>query len=131
MLRKHNSIDFIVVGQGMAGSLLAWTLIKKGMNVLVIDDQHKNASSVVAAGIINPITGHRINISNDIDIFLPNALSLYQEMGTYFKTQLVYALPQLRLIKKQGQLDYWQKRKQQASYQPYLGELHDCHDFFL
>jgi len=32
-------------------------------------------------------------------------------------------LPQYRLIKKQGQLDYWHKRKLQSSHQTYLGEL--------
>jgi len=120
----------MVVGQGLAGSILAWRLIQHGASVLVIDDQHKDSSSLVAAGIINPITGHRINITNDIEQFLPNALSLYQAMETQFNTSLIQALPQLRLIKKQGQLDYWHKRKQQASHQPYLGTLHKDHTAF-
>ena len=130
MTRQENTVDFMVVGQGLAGSILAWYLIKNGANVLVIDDQHKDASSVVAAGIINPITGHRINITDGIEQFLPNALSLYQLMEKQFQTSLIHALPQLRLIKKQGQLDYWRQRQQQASHQPYLGELYHQHDAF-
>lgn len=130
MSKKQSAVDFIVVGQGLAGSMLAWRLIKNGAKVLVIDDHHKDASSMVAAGIINPITGHRINITNDIETFLPNALLLYQAMEQQFNAPLIHALPQLRLIKKQGQLDYWKKRQQQASHQPYLGVLHSEHEAF-
>ena len=130
MTKQQNIVDFMVVGQGLAGSILAWHLMRNGISILVIDDQHKDASSVVAAGIINPITGHRINVTDGMDRFLPDALSLYHAMEKQFKTSLIHALPQLRLIKKQGQLDYWQQRQQQASHQPYLGELHEHHDAF-
>lgn len=130
MPRKQNTVDFMVVGQGLAGTILAWRLIQNGASVLVIDDKHKNSSSVIAAGIINPITGHRINITDDIEQFLPNALTLYRDMETQLQTELIHSMPQLRLIKKQGQLDYWKKRQQQASHQAYLGKLHAEHDAF-
>lgn len=130
MSRKQNTVDFMVVGQGLAGSILAWKLIQNDASVLMIDDRHKDSSSVVAAGIINPITGHRINITDDIDQFLPNALTLYHNMETQFQTKLIHALPQLRLIKKQGQLDFWKKRQQQDSHQSYLGRLHEKHIAF-
>ena len=122
--------DFILVGQGLAGSILAWQLIHDGANVLVIDEYHKDASSLVAAGIINPITGHRLNITDNIEHFLPNAIELYKAMESQFQTTLIHALPQLRLIKKPGQLDYWHQRKQQSSHQPYLGNLHNEHSVF-
>lgn len=127
---QQSLYDFILVGQGLAGSILAWNLIHAGASVLVIDEGHKDASSVVAAGIINPITGHRLNITDNIEHFLPNALELYKAMEQQFQTKLIHALPQLRLIKKSGQLDYWHQRKQQSSHQPYLGKLHPEHSAF-
>ena len=50
---------YIIVGQGVAGTLLAYFLLKAGQNVIAIDNYHKGAASNVAAGIINPITGRR------------------------------------------------------------------------
>ena len=55
-----NNLDFLIVGQGIAGSLLAWHLLRLGASIIVIDDNHAGAASLVAAGIINPISGIRM-----------------------------------------------------------------------
>ncbi|HBA65740.1 MAG TPA: FAD-dependent oxidoreductase, partial [Methylococcaceae bacterium] len=52
-------IDFLIVGQGLAGSLLAFELIQRNAQVMVVDDGRENASEV-AAGLINPVTGIRL-----------------------------------------------------------------------
>ena len=44
-------IDYLIVGQGIAGTILSYKLIKKGYLVKVIDDGHRTASSTKAAGI--------------------------------------------------------------------------------
>ena len=69
--------DTIIIGQGLAGSLLGWQLIQDGQRVLVIDDGHRSAASRVAAGIINPITGQRLVKSWHVDQFLPEAEKFY------------------------------------------------------
>lgn len=56
---QNRSKDYLIVGQGIAGSLLAAALIAQGKTVLVIDNRHHEASSVVAGGDVNPITGQR------------------------------------------------------------------------
>jgi len=58
-------IDFLIVGQGLAGSLLAWELIQRGCSVLVVDKGEENASQV-AAGLINPVTGIRFVKSGSV-----------------------------------------------------------------
>jgi len=50
-------INTIIVGQGLAGSLLAWSLIQRGQSILIVDNDHHHAASIAAAGIINPVTG--------------------------------------------------------------------------
>ena len=32
------TIDFLIIGQGLAGSLLAWELINRGCNVIIVDN---------------------------------------------------------------------------------------------
>lgn len=51
--------DYLIVGQGLAGSLMALNLLQEGKSVKVIDDGHQHSASKVAAGLINPITGRR------------------------------------------------------------------------
>ena len=52
-------VDAIIVGQGLAGSLLAFALHQRGQQVMLLDDGVVNASQV-AAGLINPVTGQRL-----------------------------------------------------------------------
>ncbi len=50
-------IDYIIVGQGLAGSALALRLFEQGKKFIVFDEPSSNRSSAIAAGLFNPITG--------------------------------------------------------------------------
>jgi glycine/D-amino acid oxidase-like deaminating enzyme len=52
--------DAVIVGQGLAGSTLAWQLHWRGQRVLVVDEAAAVTSSKIAAGLITPITGQRL-----------------------------------------------------------------------
>ena len=52
-------IDFLIVGQGLAGTLLAAELEGRGQSIQVVDNNYPRAASKVAAGIMNPVTGRR------------------------------------------------------------------------
>ncbi len=54
-------LKVIVIGQGLAGSVLALLLDAHGHNVTVIDNDHRASSSAVAAGMWNPISFVRHN----------------------------------------------------------------------
>jgi glycine/D-amino acid oxidase-like deaminating enzyme len=53
-------IDFLIIGQGLAGSALAYRLIKEGKKVVLLDQPEANRSSQVAAGLFNPVTGRKL-----------------------------------------------------------------------
>jgi glycine/D-amino acid oxidase-like deaminating enzyme len=53
-------VDYIIVGQGLAGSAVAAQFLKRGRRILVFDIQEKNYSTRVAAGLFNPITGIKL-----------------------------------------------------------------------
>ena len=59
--------NFLIVGQGLAGSLLAWELLARGKRVFVVDRDEPDTSSKVAAGIVTPITGQRVAPSWRVD----------------------------------------------------------------
>ena len=65
--------DTLILGQGLAGSALAWHLIEAGERVCVIDDGHCRSSTRVAAGLINPLAGLRFNRRPEVGDWLPAA----------------------------------------------------------
>lgn len=96
MSRKN--VDFIIVGQGIVGSLLAHFLLKENKSVLVIDKQIPGAASLQSSGIINPITGRRFAKSWQIDILLPYAKTVYQEIEDLIGANLVSDITFCKLI---------------------------------
>ncbi len=72
--------DLLVVGQGLAGTCLAWELERAGIPFEIVDAGHGPAASLAAAGIINPITGRRLVKSWRIDALRPAARAFYQEL---------------------------------------------------
>jgi glycine/D-amino acid oxidase-like deaminating enzyme len=112
--------DYLIIGQGLAGSLIAWQLKQAQKHILVIDPSHSGSASRIAAGIINPITGHRLNLTDGFERYWAAAKPFYEELESHFELSLLYPLEQTRLIKNQGQFGYLQKRLEQADYAGYL-----------
>lgn len=116
------SIDYLIVGQGLAGSLLAWRLVAEGQRVLVVDNDYASASSTVAAGLINPVTGKRLVKTVGVDECLPVARETYRELETLLDIELLVEKPMLRLFHSEQERERWRQRQQESGYQPYLGE---------
>jgi glycine/D-amino acid oxidase-like deaminating enzyme len=112
-------IDALIVGQGLAGSLLAWELIRRRQRVLVLDAGEENASQV-AAGLINPITGRRLLKSPEIDTLLPAAMHCYRQLGVDFQQQFFVELPMLRILQNPAEQTHALQRLQQVDYRAYL-----------
>jgi glycine oxidase len=84
--------DYIIAGQGLAGTVLAYTLLREGRSVLIIDDNDPAAASKVAAGIYNPIVPKRLAKSWRADELLPVMHEFYPSIekllhGTFFHTK--------------------------------------------
>ena len=89
--------DYIIVGQGIAGTLLAHFLLQSNKKVAIIDNKHHQAASMVAAGLVNPITGRNFVKSWRIDEFIPFAVETYQKLEkqlgqTFFEAKPVAML---------------------------------------
>ncbi len=72
--------DFLIVGQGIAGSVLGHQLIKRGYNIAIVNEEELNSSSKIAAGIFNPLTGKRIVKTWLADDLFPFAKKYYREI---------------------------------------------------
>ena len=115
-------IDFLIIGQGLAGSLLAWELIQRGCKVVIIDNGRENASQV-AAGLINPVTGMRFVKSADVDTLLPAAKRRYFQLAYFFHQEFYVEKPMLRIFQSDSELKNAAKRINNPDYQAYLGGI--------
>ncbi|MBK7467511.1 MAG: FAD-binding oxidoreductase [Saprospiraceae bacterium] len=52
-------IDYLIVGGGIAGALLAYALVESGKSVKLVHASINGEASPISAGLINPITGQR------------------------------------------------------------------------
>lgn len=85
-----------IVGQGLAGTCLAWELWKRGAPFSLVD-REQGGSSRVAAGLINPVTGKHFEPSARIAEFHPQAIEFYAEAETRLGLKLWHPLSVLRL----------------------------------
>ncbi|MGZ8160499.1 MAG: NAD(P)/FAD-dependent oxidoreductase [Methylobacter sp.] len=115
-------IDFLIIGQGLAGSLLGWELIQRGRKVVIIDNGRENASQV-AAGLINPITGMRFVKSADVDMLLPTAKQCYLQLADFFQQDFYIEKPMLRIFRSDNESKNANKRLNTPDYQAYLGGI--------
>jgi glycine/D-amino acid oxidase-like deaminating enzyme len=115
-------IDFLIVGQGLAGSLLAWQLMQLDCKVIIVDNGLENASQV-AAGLINPVTGMRLVKNADVDVLLPVAKHYYVQLASFFSQNFYVEKTMLRIFNSNKERDHAIKRLQHSAYQAYLGEM--------
>lgn len=121
----RQNIDTVIIGQGLAGSLLAWELFGRGEKILVVDDEHASASSTAAAGLINPVTGQRLVKTVGADKYLPLAQKNYRALEALLDTKLLFEKKMWRLLRRDTERQVWLKRKQDTAYDEYLGEWLD------
>jgi len=107
-------VDFLIVGQGLAGSLLAKELLRRGRTVHVVDDRWKSSSSQVAAGLMTPLTGRRFTLTKDYPELFASAKARLTELGVFRPIQ-VY-----RMFVDDEQRGKGLKRTECRSCQPFI-----------
>jgi len=115
-------VDILIVGQGLAGSLLAWSLMKSGYSVHIIDNHHAHSSSKVAAGLINPLAGKRLVKADNCDHYLEQLHSTYRELEKVFSRQFYFPVQMQRFMKEASQQDILMKRQSDPAYTNLIAE---------
>ncbi len=123
MLQKY---DYIIVGQGIIGTILSLKLLHLGKKVLVIDNHHHEASSKIAAGIINPITGRNYVKSWKIEELVLEALSTYDALSAILGKTYLIDREVIRVLHTPKEENAWMQRTGDESYVPYMSSEIDA-----
>lgn len=132
--------NYIIVGQGIAGTLLGYFLGKAGKSYIYVDDGHQTAASKIAAGIFNPITGRRYVKSWLIDSLFPFAKQTYCDIEKELKVPIFHEQTLLRALFNHVEENQWLMRSDlpentayvvpKPSYGAYQDKIQKPYSFF-
>jgi|UniRef100_UPI003783EC11 glycine oxidase len=111
---------FLIIGQGLAGTALAWRLWERQVPFLIVDRNEAVTCSKVAAGLITPITGMRLTVSWRYDVFYREALRFYRACGKRLQQRFFFPRGYVRLLKNEPEIAKWHKRRRDPDMQPFL-----------
>ncbi len=102
--------DFIIVGQGLSGSVLALSLIKSGYTVCIVNNSGLSSCSSVAAGIWNPVVFKRLTKSWLADDVVPELNAFYGEAELLFNVELLHHRHIIKPFTEEQEKDFWLKK---------------------
>lgn len=106
-------VDCLIIGGGIAGTTLAWQLRWRGLSVLVVDRGEPATASRIAAGLVTPLTGKRLAVSERFAELWPMAEQFYRRVEQKTSQSLLATEPALRLLMNDAERDAWQNRRDQ------------------
>jgi len=112
-------MNYLIIGQGLAGTMLAHSLEALGVNYRIVDTG-VNVSSRVAAGIMNPIVFRRVTKSWMVDECLPFAVECYRKLEQVQSAKFLYARQIRRVFPTEQERSWWEEKRMDSQFGTYL-----------
>lgn len=117
-----NEAEYLIVGQGLAGTMLAFEMLERGLSFHVLASPEKNRASMVAAGMVNPLVYKRLTKSWMVDDLLPQMTKRYRELESLLACEFYFEKNILKPLSCQ-ELLLWKKKKAEPDYQNYISSV--------
>jgi glycine/D-amino acid oxidase-like deaminating enzyme len=111
---------YLIVGQGLAGTLLAFSLLEKGEEVLIADDYNHNSASKVAAGMWNPVTFKRLAASWLAEEMLEEMNVTFLKLEEKLQASFFHQMPVARLFNSIQDANFWDEKSESPAVGKYL-----------
>ncbi len=117
MKSAPNKTSLHIVGQGLAGTVLAWRCIEAGIPFTISEPSlpSRTTASKVAAGLVTPIAGQRLTLTENLE-HLPAMERFYERAGKRLGKRFYHRRPVVRLLANQKDVDVWQQRQPQSEF---------------
>lgn len=109
-------MSVLIVGQGIAGSVVALQLIMRRKEIQVFDLPGNNTSSSVAAGIVNPLVFKRMIPGWLAGEALESAKKNYKNIEKLLNKKIWYDIPVSKFLNNNDELIFWKKNKNASAY---------------
>jgi glycine/D-amino acid oxidase-like deaminating enzyme len=101
---------YIIVGQGIAGTVLAHTFLKNNTSVVIIDDPALSQASKIAAGLYNPVVFKRLVKSWKVDELLPFMDKFYTDAEQLLNEKFYFTKTIVKLFTEEQEKSLWIKK---------------------
>lgn len=115
-------VEFLIVGQGLAGTALAWELLWRGRQVRVVDPGDDTTSSRIAAGLVTPITGQRLALGWRVDEMLAAARPYYARIEAELGESFFHPRVVRRIFRTADEAAVWEKRRHEPARQVHIAQ---------
>jgi glycine oxidase len=112
--------DFLIIGQGLAGTSLALELMNRGKKVMVLASAHQPCASQIAAGLYNPVTGNRLVKTWKADSLFEWVEPFYQALEQQLGASFLHPLGIYRPFTSIDEQNDWMARSADPKFQPYI-----------
>ncbi len=117
-----DSKQILIVGQGLAGTILSSYCFKNDIQHKVLDNNHFAAATHAAAGLINPITGRAYVKSWMIEDLIAEAKLCYKYLENLLSIKLLNESVILRSLNTSEQINKWNESTGREGYDSFLDE---------
>lgn len=107
---EEQSLDFVIIGQGLAGTTLAWQLKWRGLRGLIVDRDDGTSASKAAAGLMTPVTGKRLVPAWRLEETWTAAEEFYRRVEAETKSQLLSQPGQVRMFESEESKAEFERR---------------------
>ena len=114
--------DIAIIGQGLAGSLLARELWHRGIEFMVIDKGHEHSASLAAGGLFYPLAARKLK---EVDLCaeqFAHMIKTFQEIEAALNISILHEIPSLKLFPTE-ELPDW-KKAAQGNLSHLIREIH-------
>ena len=115
-------IDYLIVGGGIAGTVLALQLLENGNSLKIYNKEDESSASHVAAGIINPVTGQRFVLSWMYDQLNSVASGFYSHYDALWGTSFFKTTKINRALFSKNEVLNFENRQGDPHYDKYFIE---------
>ncbi|MCK3684772.1 FAD-binding oxidoreductase [Maribellus sp. YY47] len=112
-------VEFLIVGQGLAGTMLAFELLERNISFRLVSSTQKSKASVVAAGMINPLVFKRLTKSWMADQLMPVMRKRYRELEQKLSSSFFYEKKILKPLSEQETL-LWNEKMEKPDFATYI-----------
>ncbi len=103
-------MKFLIAGQGLAGTCLAWQFHRLGLDFTIVDPEEASTSSLVAAGLMTPITGKDLDPSWRFRELMATAREFYTGVGRTLGISFFQKYPVRRVFLNDQEMALYESR---------------------